>query len=70
MKKPSEMKVGERMIDFMPDNEIKKMSEHICFVKMCDRNHFCSSNFGHRGGHVSLTHIAVCLGEKLEVNKE
>ena len=61
MKTPSELKIGERMIDFIPNGEIKELSKHICFIKVCNKNHFCSRDFDHNGDHMSLMHGIKCL---------
>ncbi len=60
MKSQDEIKIGERMIDYM-EGEIKSLSEHICMTKICDRNHFCSLNFKHITDHFSLTHGELCI---------
>ncbi len=61
MKSQSEMEVGERMIDHMT-GEVAELSAHLCLVKMCKNNHFCSLNYEHVIPHLSLLHNEVCNG--------
>lgn len=58
-KKPNEMDIGERMVDYMPE-AMAKLSAHICMVKICDKNHFCILDYCHDGDHHEIKHGVLC----------
>ncbi len=57
--KPSEMNVGERMVDYMT-GEVADLSSHICFIKMCENDHFCVLDYEHKTKCFTIRHAVEC----------